>query len=331
MKLTKHFVTLFSSPVVISALLLATACDAEPELEAPDQPDQNGPEEAPVELRPGVANGSGVYLNTSVIGADEVDLTKVLHAEVKLVSVKIKVGNKLQLLDSVWAVEGELFGKIGATTYSGSAFLGAEVRVRLYTQKYYNVEVPYTIATFTPATVDEMPRYTFKYWDGSAHKYLCAPDSVEAAAAIVLDSFSVNKTTGDITTRPNTIYLGCASGAVGKAPTWGYTPWGLGLADFEAMVRMVRADYCGDGVSWTVPGRAVTIEDVWGINSFAAQAGATEAIWGPSGALCIGQPREPSITAASVVCGGVPVPACPADVSLATYPEALAWLKSAAQ
>jgi hypothetical protein len=326
MKLTKPFVTLYSSPVVIAALLLATACDAEPELMAPDRPDHGQ-----VELRPGVSNGGGVYLNTSVVGADEVDLTKALHAEVKLVNVKIKVNKKLQLLDSVWADEGQLFGKIGATTYSGAAFLGAEVRVRLFTQNYYNVEVPYVISAFTPGTPEATPRYTFKYWDGAVHKYLCAPDSVEQAAAIVLDSFSVDGTTGAITTRANTIYLGCASGAVGKAPTWGYTPWALGLADFEAMVRMVRADYCGDGVSWTTPGRAVTISDVWGINNFAPVAGATEAIWGPSGALCIGQPRDPLITPASVVCGGTPVPPCPANVSLATYPDALAWLKSAAQ
>ncbi len=317
MKPTNTFATLCCSLVFVAA-----ACDLEPEAL------ENSPD-APVTLRPGgIGNGGGVYLNTSVIGADELDLTKALHAEVRLVSVKIKEGGKLKLLDSVWADEGELFGKIGAVTYRGAQFLYAEVRVRLYTQKYYNVEVPYTVATYIPAAPGGMPRYTLKYWDGSSHKYLCAPDSVEQAAAIVLDSFTVNKTTGAVAARPKTLYLGCASGAVGKAPTWGYTPWALGLADFEAMVRMVRADYCGNGVSWTTPGRAVTVQDVWGINSFAGSAGATEAIWGPDGALCIGTPRDPNVTAASVTCGGVRLPSCPADVSLATYPEALAWLKS---
>ena len=305
------------------ALALTTACD----LEGDDSWD---PEVGAVTPRAGgVANGSGVYLNTSVIGADELDLNKLLHAEVKLISVKIKRNNKLQTLDQVWSVEGEMFGKIGATTYSGAAFLNAEVRVRLFTQAHYNVEVPYVVTTYVPAAPGDMPRYTLKYWDGKTHKYLCAPDSVEQAAAIVLDGLTVNKTTGDIAARSNTLYLGCASGAVGKAPTWGYTPWDLGLVDFEAMVRMVRADYCGDGVSWTTPGRAVTISDVWGINGFAATTGPTEAIWGPGGALCIGQPRDSTIAASSVVCGGAPVPACPPDVSLTTYPTALAWLKLA--
>ena len=303
----------------------ALACDLDD-----DGPQAEAAEAAEaVTLRPGgYGTGGGVYLNTNVIGADEVDTTKLLHAEVKLVSVKIKIGNKLQQLDSIWAVEGQLFGKIGTTTYQGAAFLNAEVRVRLYTQKYYNVEVPYTIVTYQAPVPGDMPRYTLKYWDGATHKYLCSPDSVEQAAAVVLDGFTVNKTSGDVITRSNTLYLGCASGAVGKAPTWGYTPWDLGLADFEAMVRMVRADYCGNGVSWTSPGRAISIQDVWGINSFAPSATTTEAIWGPNGALCLGKPRDPSIVASNVLCGGVPLPTCPLDVSLATYPDGLAWLKS---
>ncbi len=307
------------------SLFCATACD--PADGAEREPAEDGAGE--VSLRPvGVGTGGGVFLNTSVIGADELDLNKLLFAEVKLVSVKIKIKNKLELLDTVWASEGEMFGTRGGVTYRGVAFLGAEVRVRLYTQKYYNVEVPYTVSTYTAAP-GQMPRYTLKYTENGTQKYLCATDSVEQAAAIVLDSFTVDKTTGDITTRANTLYLGCASGAVGKAPTWGYKPWELGIADFEAMVRMVRADYCGDGVSWTTPGRAVTIQDVWGINTFASSAGPTEAIWGPAGALCIGQARDPNVSASNVVCGGVPVPVCPADVSLSTYPTALAWLKSA--
>lgn len=311
------FVSLFASLAIVSA------CDLEADETERDIA-------GPVSLRPGgVGTNGGVFLNTSVIGADELDLNKLLYAEVKLVSVKIKDGGKLKLLDSVWSTDGEMFGKIGPVTYRGAQFLNAEVRVRLYTANYYNVEVPYTVTVYSPPTVDTMPRYTLKYWDGSAYKYLCAPDSVEQAAAIVLDSLTVNKTTGAITARPSTLYLGCASGAVGKAPTWGYTPWDLGLADFEAMVRMVRADYCADGVSWTTPGRAVTIEDVWGINSFAATAGALEGVWGPSGLLCLGTPRDSSIAAANVTCDGVPIAACPEGVDLTTFPDALALLKTA--
>ena len=312
MSLKNSFVTL------CTCLMFAAACDAG--LEA--QPDGQGE----VSLRPG--GGGGVWLNTSVIGADELDLNKVLHSEMKLVSVKVKVGKKLKTLDQVWAVEGQMFGKIGSTTYSGAAFLEAEVRVRLYTQEYYNVEVPYTVSTYTAAPTGGLPRYTLKYYDGSSYKYVCGTDSVEAAAAVVLDGLTVDKTLGEIDSRADTLYFGCVSGAVGKAPTWGYKPWDLGLADFEAMVRMVRADYCGDGESWTTPGQAITIEDVWGVNTFAASAGATEGIWGPDGLLCLDTPRYASVDPATVICDGVPVPTCAVDASLASYPEALAWVKT---
>jgi hypothetical protein len=53
---------------------------------------------------------------------------------------------------------------------------------------------------------------------------------------------------------------GGAGGAEGKCVRFGYKPWGLGpnnvsLAPyFQACVRLVRADYCGDGIAHTRDG-----------------------------------------------------------------------------
>lgn len=279
-----------------------------------------------VQLRPSGNNG-GVWLNTSYNNVDEVDTAKVLHDGVTLQDVKIKVGNKMKALDSVWAVDGELFGKIGATTYRGAAFLNAEMRVR---NQQYDATVTVYITKYTAGAPGAPPSYQLKqtYFNGEV-VYVCnREDSVGSVESYIYADLSVSELTGDITARADTLYLGCHKGAVGKAGTWGYLPWELGLDDFEAVVRVVRADYCGDGTSYTHPGAAVTLADVWGVNSFAAQAGPTEAVWGPDGALCLGAPRDAAVSASSVVCGGVPLPTCPEDVDLTTYPDALLWSRT---
>src|SRR5262245_30501461 len=50
------------------------------------------------------------------------------------------------------------------------------------------------------------------------------------------------------------VQLVCSSGAIGKCIRWGYPPWlasRLGRAVHDACVRMVRADYGGDGATAT--------------------------------------------------------------------------------
>lgn len=65
-----------------------------------------------------------------------------------------------------------------------------------------------------------------------------------------------------------------------------------------ACVRMVRADYCGDGTSWTRDGVPINVYDSLGINTDDA-LWTVDAAWSPAGALCIGethrdyQPGEP--------------------------------------
>lgn len=302
------------------SLTLITACDPANEVDEVDEVDEA------VQLRPGGNNG-GVWLNTSYMSIDEIDTTKVLHDGVTLQDVKIKVGNKLKPLDQVWAVDGMLYGKIGATTYSGSAFLNAEMRV--YNQEFSST-VTVWITAYTAGVGGAPPSYQLKqsYFGGQV-VYVCnREDAVGPYESYVFNDLTANETSGDLTGRANTLYLGCHKGAVGKAGTWGYLPWDISLADFEAVVRAVRADYCGNGVSYTHPGVALTLEDVWGVNTFAAQAGHTEAVWGPSGALCLGQPRDATVSASTVVCNGAPLPTCAEDVSLATYPDALLWTRT---
>ena len=54
-------------------------------------------------------------------------------------------------------------------------------------------------------------------------------------------------------------------GAIAKCVLWGYRPWatynGTPLAQYhQACTRMVRADYCGTGTSYTVTGNRISVE-----------------------------------------------------------------------
>ena len=69
----------------------------------------------------------------------------------------------------------------------------------------------------------------------------------------------------------------------------GYKPWktvnGVSLdVALQACVRMVRADYCGDGMPHTVDGTAIDVEDSLNVQSFVASDWGTEASWTASGA-----------------------------------------------
>ena len=100
--------------------------------------------------------------------------------------------------------------------------------------------------------------------------------------------------------RPGEFSFACTAGAQGKCVRFGYLPWasapnGDSLAPYHAAcVRMVRADYCGDGVPRTVPGVTIQMFDRAGVHQPPdAGYGAFEALWGADGAVCLARARGP--------------------------------------
>lgn len=95
--------------------------------------------------------------------------------------------------------------------------------------------------------------------DGSAidetlkfHSYLIPGLEISSSADFTLDP------------NPTTMAVMCRSGAVGKSIAWGYSPWTFGVDTHELATRMVRADYCGTGESFTVSGTQIWVESVLG-------------------------------------------------------------------
>lgn len=76
--------------------------------------------------------------------------------------------------------------------------------------------------------------------------------------------------------------------AAAKCVDWGYAPETVGEATFAACVRMVRADYCGDGTSWTVDGTWIDVGDPGGVQvPTGSPVMQFEAGWNAGGAVCV--------------------------------------------
>jgi hypothetical protein len=107
----------------------------------------------------------------------------------------------------------------------------------------------------------------------------------------------------------------CTPGAIGKCIRIGYKPWvereGESLWDYhQACVRMLRADYGGDGVGHTRDGTTIDPFDRLGIQSPEPDPHGPklefEAAWGPDGAVCVRRTRIPELLSIRVLVQSYP-------------------------
>ena len=132
----------------------------------------------------------------------------------------------------------------------------------------------------------------------------CSPDRDGRSRAIPVEgSWDAH---GTWTAGDGAITFACTSGAIGKCVRFGYRPWkqvgGRSLRDHHlACMRMVRADYCGDGTPHTRDGTRIDVYDPLGIQERAPDDPADpqifEAGWSPAGATYLYRPRLSDRTA----------------------------------
>lgn len=131
--------------------------------------------------------------------------------------------------------------------------------------------------------------------DGSWQN-VCSPDADGKRLAVALAGYT--RADGSFVADPGKLSIACTSGAQGKCLRFGYHYWAAGpkgeslLPQFQACLRMVRADYCGDGRSFTRNGVTIDLYDDAGIQ-FPETTGSLpfEAGWSPQGAVCVHHPR----------------------------------------
>lgn len=109
--------------------------------------------------------------------------------------------------------------------------------------------------------------YTVFYRDSHQQwQNLCHADANYEAKAVVLQGSWDSK--GTYRAGKNLVTFSCLNGALAKCIRFGYKPWktvnGQSLQEYhQACVRMVRADYCGDGTPHTKDGTRINIYDAW--------------------------------------------------------------------
>jgi ADYC domain len=203
------------------------------------------------------------------------------------------------------------------TTADGRVLAGSNlVGATLMVDDATGGELPVRIEAVRPDPKDpsgETTVYTFAVQDPltGAWQNPCAPDADGLAGGFPLSG--IWTPTGEHLPSEDAFSLTCTSGASAKCIRMGYKPWktakdGTPLwAYHQACVRMVRADYCGNGTAHTREGVQINVYDRLDIQiADPAPTMTFEAAWGPDGAVCVHKMRVPEAASLDTL-----VRACP--------------------
>ena len=167
-----------------------------------------------------------------------------------------------------------------------------------------------SIAADTRDSEGETHLYGLSMKVGGAWEPYCAPDADGRRAAIPLSgSYDVSLAKMRVDAGSDTLTFACTSGAIGKCVRFGYKPWkaeerAISLGDLHAAcVRMIRADYCGNGQAHTVNGTRIDVYDRRGVqmpDPDPSHREQLEAGWSPTGATYLNVPRWSDDVAAIV-------------------------------
>lgn len=197
-------------------------------------------------------------------------------------------GNKL---DEVWLVGTEFFGR-----QSNSLFRGLDFdQTRFVGNVGDGTQVTLRIEGLTPpAAGDDLWTYLVRYWDTEKQGWfpICITHDGTAVNAIPVAGRwdyrqGVPGEGGAKTDDPSVFTFACETAAIAKCIRIGYEPWASETlaAHHQTCTRVIRADYCGDGVSHTVDGQWVNLFDAIGVQ-LDTEAWYFEAEWDEAGARC---------------------------------------------
>ncbi len=190
----------------------------------------------------------------------------------------------------------QLVGYRAGSRIAGAAFAGAYFAGTSDTGAQVALHVSSVAQAAAPD--DDVWLYSVQYFSpgSDAWRPLCADASGAARPAIAVAgrwsyAFGSPGGGGKIAD-PNAFTFACQGlGAIGKCISpIGYKPWasknGVPLDRFhQACVRLIRADFCGDGTSYTVDGQHVNVYDAVGVQQD-SELWLIEAEWDEHGARC---------------------------------------------
>lgn len=260
-------------------------------------------------------NGSGLSASgASGTGVDGLTLTSTT------------AGANKTPVPALWLLGSELNATINSQTVRGSGVVGIEFHYS-YQPTGSATAYPFTVrissAGLDPTAqglgtaANDVWMYNLEWKDESpgvtgTWKSFCLTETGAADQSLMISN-RWDSVTGNRIEQPTFISFACRDFALAKCARMGYRPWAkaanctgagtkrtctdIALTDHhQACTRMMRADYCGTGKSYTVNGTQIDIYDYlnpplqvpetdWDI----------EARWTPTGAICINEPRHPEL------------------------------------
>jgi hypothetical protein len=209
-------------------------------------------------------------------------------------------------------VEGDALvargGQFGNSTLSGDQLIGSTLLLQVES----NLVVPVVVADHDEveswaSNGEPVSAYALVYADLDTPSLLhgvCKGTLVDPlmASVVVLagERYDLEDKTV-IADQDGWITLACAGSAAAKMALLGYGPNAelegdaapASVAQRQATLKMITADYCGTGHSYTVDGTPLLWENQSGtvVLDPEVEPGAHEAIWTANGALCLDTPR----------------------------------------
>jgi hypothetical protein len=131
--------------------------------------------------------------------------------------------------------------------------------------------------------------YGVSYQTTAGWSPLCGVDGTGAAVKAVPVAGYWANTTGDAahyTTSSTSFTWACRAKTIAKCVELGYKTYRSATKQLTTCVRLLRADYCGNGISYTADGQLLNLYDSLGIQHD-TETWTPEAEWTEAGAICI--------------------------------------------
>jgi len=197
-------------------------------------------------------------------------------------------------MDEVWLEGSQLYALMGGEELSGTDFQ----QMRMTGNLDNGATVALRVDNVFPGHEADADVWSYRvsFQDPANGQWypLCSKPGGGATNAIALEgrwNYSQGVAGGGAKVYDTASFtFACEGAALAKCVRFGYAPWrsvnGESLADHhQACTRMVRADFCGDGTSYTTDGNWVNLYDSLSVQTD-TENWSKEAAWDTSGAQC---------------------------------------------
>jgi ADYC domain-containing protein/pentapeptide repeat protein len=160
------------------------------------------------------------------------------------------------------------------STWNGTASNGTTVKLRIDSAQQLT------------APNAELWAYGISYQTSSTWTPLCGLDGTGAPIKAIPVAGYWSNDAAKYYTSSTTFTWGCRGKTVAKCVELGYKTYKGWTSQYQSCVRLLRADYCGTGISYTVDGTLLNLYDNKGIQ-LDTEAWKPEAEWDANHAICI--------------------------------------------